>query len=127
MAVWLRKYNLSDMGISWMLLLKHWGILPRTYQTARSKIMGRISEKVFVGEIPDGFRINFDEMPKHEMDAFCRCFYRMAIDAFKDPEVVAYHEKRLAEKKDSLERRTAAKGKILKTKIKDVNNVFNDN
>ena len=77
--------------------------------------MRRTNEKIFVGEIPDNFRINFDEMPKHEMDAFCRCFLRMAIDAFKDPEMVAYHEKRLAEKKakESLEKQKVAINKVL--------------
>ena len=61
--------------------------------------MKKITEKVLVGKIPDNFRINVNEIPKHEMDAMCRVILRGVGRAVKDPKFIAAYEKRLAEKK----------------------------
>ena len=55
--------------------------------------------KAVISRTPETVKIDVDAIPKHDMDAFCRCFLRMATEAFKNPEFVAYHEKRLAERK----------------------------
>ena len=80
--------------------------------------MGKITEKIIVGEIPDDVKINLDEVPKHQMDAFCRVILRWGKEKFKDPKFQAEYEVWLAERrakqeasKDSLKRR-ATRGRV---------------
>jgi len=61
----------------------------------------KITEKVVVSMAPATVKIDIDAIPKHKMDAICRCLISMTSEAFKNPEVVAYHEKRIAAKKAS--------------------------
>ena len=59
----------------------------------------KITEKVVVGKLPDNIRINFDEIPKHQMDALCRVILRGAREAYKNPEFMAEYERRVAARK----------------------------
>ena len=56
------------------------------------------TEKVAV-ITPDGFEINIDEMPKHEVDALCRVILRGVARAVNTPKFQAEYERRLAERK----------------------------
>ena len=60
--------------------------------------MGRITEKV-IARSTDSITINFDEIPKHEMDSLCRVILSSARKAFKDPKFRADYEVWLAERK----------------------------
>ena len=61
--------------------------------------MGRIPERVVAARIPNDVRINLDEMPKHELDNFCRVTLRCIKKAFENPEFRAGYEAWLAERK----------------------------
>ena len=59
----------------------------------------KLDKKRVVSRTPETVKINLDEMPKHQLDALCRMVLRGAARAFENPEFVAKHEQRLAERK----------------------------
>ena len=60
--------------------------------------MKKTIEKVVVERIiPEGFKINLDEMPKHELNSLCCVILSSVEKAKKDPKFIAEYERRLPE------------------------------
>jgi hypothetical protein len=54
--------------------------------------MAKIPERVVVSRSPENVDIDFNAIPKHEMDAYCRVVIRGVTEYFKKPGTAAAYE-----------------------------------
>jgi hypothetical protein len=52
----------------------------------------KITERIVVSQSPETVKINFDSIPKHVMDSYCRVVIRGVTELFKKPETAADYE-----------------------------------
>jgi hypothetical protein len=60
--------------------------------------MAKIPERVVVSRTPESVNIDFNAIPKHEMDAYCRVVIRGIKEHFKKPGAAANYEQWLIER-----------------------------